>query len=417
MGFSLDVSVPVLTVFLQGLLSFFSPCVLPLIPLYISYLSGGTQTVGKDGKIYFKRRKVMLNTLCFVIGISFAFFLLGLGVSAIGTFFQSNQLLFARIGGILVVLFGLYQLGVLGTSRIFGQERRLPFKLDVLAMSPITALIMGFTFSFAWTPCVGPALTSVLLMAASASTKLWGFLLIGVYTIGFVLPFLAVGLFTTKLLEFFKAHVKVVRYTAKIGGVLMIFMGILMFTGKMNAVTGYLSSGAPVTVEEQKENEETADAEEKQETESGLTPAIDFILTDQYGNTHKLSDYKGKTVFLNFWATWCSPCRAEMPDIQKLYESAETEGEDALVVLGVAAPNLGNEKSEEEIKAFLEENGYTYPVLMDTTGEVFMSYGVNAFPTTFMITREGEVFGYASGQLNEATMKSIVEQTMSGKRE
>lgn len=417
MGFSLDVSVPVLTLFLQGLLSFFSPCVLPLIPLYISYLSGGTQTVGKDGKIYFKRRKVMLNTLCFVIGISFAFFLLGLGVSAIGTFFQSNQLLFARIGGILVVLFGLYQLGVLGTSRILGQERRLPFKLDVLAMSPITALIMGFTFSFAWTPCVGPALTSVLLMAASASTKLWGFLLIGVYTIGFVLPFLAVGLFTTKLLEFFKAHVKVVRYTAKIGGVLMIFMGILMFTGKMNAVTGYLSSGAPVTVEEQKENEETADAEEKQETESGLTPAIDFILTDQYGNTHKLSDYKGKTVFLNFWATWCSPCRAEMPDIQKLYESAETEGEDALVVLGVAAPNLGNEKSEEEIKAFLEENGYTYPVLMDTTGEVFMSYGVNAFPTTFMITREGEVFGYASGQLNEATMKSIVEQTMSGKRE
>lgn len=417
MGFSLDVSVPVLTVFLQGLLSFFSPCVLPLIPLYISYLSGGTQTVGKDGKIYFKRRKVMLNTLCFVIGISFAFFLLGLGVSAIGTFFQSNQLLFARIGGILVVLFGLYQLGVLGTSRILGQERRLPFKLDVLAMSPITALIMGFTFSFAWTPCVGPALTSVLLMAASASTKLWGFLLIGVYTIGFVLPFLAVGFFTTKLLEFFKAHVKVVRYTAKIGGVLMIFMGILMFTGKMNAVTGYLSSGAPVTVEEQKENEETADAEEKQETESGLTPAIDFILTDQYGNTHKLSDYKGKTVFLNFWATWCSPCRAEMPDIQKLYESAETEGEDALVVLGVAAPNLGNEKSEEEIKAFLEENGYTYPVLMDTTGEVFMSYGVNAFPTTFMITREGEVFGYASGQLNEATMKSIVEQTMSGKRE
>lgn len=417
MGFSLDVSVPVLTVFLQGLLSFFSPCVLPLIPLYISYLSGGTQTVGKDGKIYFKRRKVMLNTLCFVIGISFAFFLLGLGVSAIGTFFKSNQLLFARIGGILVVLFGLYQLGVLGTSRILGQERRLPFKLDVLAMSPITALIMGFTFSFAWTPCVGPALTSVLLMAASASTKLWGFLLIGVYTIGFVLPFLAVGLFTTKLLEFFKAHVKVVRYTAKIGGVLMIFMGILMFTGKMNAVTGYLSSGAPVTVEEQKENEETADAEEKQETESGLTPAIDFILTDQYGNTHKLSDYKGKTVFLNFWTTWCSPCRAEMPDIQKLYESAETEGEDALVVLGVAAPNLENEKSEEEIKAFLEENGYTYPVLMDTTGEAFMSYGVNAFPTTFMITREGEVFGYASGQLNEATMKSIVEQTLSGKRE
>lgn len=425
MGFSLDVSVPVLTVFLQGLLSFFSPCVLPLIPLYISYLSGGTQTVGEDGKIYFKRRKVMFNTFCFVVGISFAFFLLGIGVSALGTFFKSNQLLFARIGGVLVTLFGLYQLGILGTSRILGQERRLPFKLDVLAMSPITALIMGFTFSFAWTPCVGPALTSVLIMSASASTKLWGFILIGVYTIGFILPFLAVGLFTTKLLEFFKTHVKVVKYTAKIGGVLMIFMGILMFTGKMNAVTGYLSSGAPKEAQEQKQEEvaeeqapkeEAGESAEKKEPESGLTPAIDFTLTDQYGNTHKLSDYKGKTVFLNFWATWCSPCRAEMPDIQKLYESAETEGENALVILGVAAPNWGKEKSEEEIKEFLEENGYTYPVLMDTTGEVFMSYGISAFPTTFMITREGEVFGYANGQLNEETMKSIIEQTMSGKR-
>lgn len=417
MGFSLDVSVPVLTVFLQGLLSFFSPCVLPLIPLYISYLSGGTQTVGEDGKIYFKRRKVMFNTFCFVVGISFAFFLLGIGVSALGTFFKSNQLLFARIGGVLVTLFGLYQLGILGTSRILGQERRLPFKLDVLAMSPITALIMGFTFSFAWTPCVGPALTSVLIMSASASTKLWGFILIGVYTIGFILPFLAVGLFTTKLLEFFKTHIKVVKYTAKIGGILMIFMGVLMFTGKMNAVTGYLSSGAPKEAQEQKQEEEKVDeSAEEQNPESGLTPAIDFTLTDQYGNTHKLSDYKGKTVFLNFWATWCSPCRAEMPDIQKLYESAQTEGENALVILGVAAPNWGKEKSEEGIKEFLEENGYTYPVLMDTTGEVFMSYGISAFPTTFMITREGEVFGYANGQLNEQTMKSIIDQTMSGKR-
>ena len=196
----------------------------------------------------------------------------------------------------------------------------------------------------------------------------------------------------------------------------MIFMGILMFTGKMNAVTGYLFSGAPVTVEEQKENEETADAEEKQETESGLTPAIDFILTDQYGNTHKLSDYNGKTVFLNFWATWCSPCRAEMPDIQKLFETYETEGDNAVIILGVAAPGLGQEKDEAGIKAFLDENGYTYPTLMDTTGDLFSEYGISSFPTTFMIDREGNVFGYVSGALNEDMMKNIIEQTLEGKR-
>ena len=459
MGFHLDVSIPAITVFFQGLVSFFSPCVLPLLPLYIGYLSGGTGVRDENGRMHYKRSKVMLHTLFFVIGVSFAFFLLGLGMSALGTFFHSYQAMFARIGGILVMLFGFYQLGVFGTSRVLGQERRLPFQLDKLAMSPVTALIMGFTFSFAWTPCVGPALTSVLIMAASAATRSQGFLLIGVYTLGFVLPFLAVGLFTTTLLEFFKKHRSVVNYTVKIGGVLMIAMGLMMFTGKMNDVTGYLSrfgqedntvtessaaageeandggtgesgtdGGAggsgldgqagetvPADLPETEAAEETESASGEAEA-SALPPALDFELKDQFGNTHKLSDYKGKTVFLNFWATWCPPCKAEMPDIQKIYETYDQEGDDALIVLGVAGPNVGQEQDEEGIKAFLEENGYTYPVVMDTTGQLFMQYGVYSLPTTFMIDRDGNVFGYISGSLTEDMMHSIIEQTMTGVR-
>lgn len=422
MGFSFDVRVSALTVFFQGLLSFFSPCVLPLIPIYIGYLSGGTGKIGEDGKIHFKRSKVMVHTLCFVLGVSFAFFLLGLGFSAVGTFLKDNQIWFARIGGVLVIVFGLYQLGFLGKSYFLGKERRLPFRLDLLAMSPVTALIMGFTFSFAWTPCVGPALASVLLMAASASTKVVAFGLIGVYTVGFVLPFLAVGLFTTTLLEFFKNHMKVVQYTVKIGGILMIFMGVLMLTGKLSVASASLSgTGQEGNVAEQAEEESAEDAEEADHTDGSegekLTPAVDFNLTDQYGNTHTLSQYKGKTIFLNFWGTWCPPCRAEMPDIQKLYEEFDQEGEDALVILGVAAPNLGKEKSEDGIKTFLEENGYTYPVLMDTEAELFQTYGITSFPTTIMIDRDGNLFGYATGQLNEETMRSIIQQTMEGKRE
>lgn len=105
-----------------------------------------------------------------------------------------------------------------------------------------------------------------------------------------------------------------------------------------------------------------------------------------------------------------------MPDIQKLYETYDQEGDQALIVLGVAAPQMGQEKTEEEIKAFLEENGYTYPVLMDDTGELFTSYGIRAFPTTFMIDRDGNVFGYISGQLTMDMMESIIRQTMEGKR-
>lgn len=443
MGFTLDVSISAVTVFLQGLLSFFSPCVLPLLPLYIGYLSGGTAVKGEDGRMHYKQSKVLLHTVFFVTGVSFAFFLLGLGVSAVGGFFHSYQAMFARTGGILVMLFGLYQMGIFGISSVLGKEHRLPFRLDRFAMSPVTALLMGFTFSFAWTPCVGPALTSVLLMAASAATKAQGFVLIGVYTMGFVLPFLFVGLFTTQLLELFKKYRGVVQYTVKIGGILMVLMGILMFTGKMNDVTGYLSriSGTQVSQTESME-ESTAPEKAEADNEGGSTepgtggsesttaeeasgetaadarpviPAVDFELEDQYGNIHRLEDYRGKTIFLNFWATWCLPCKAEMPDIQKLYEKSSTEGEDAVIVLGVAAPNMGQEGSEEEIAAFMEEKGYTYPVLMDTEGELFASYGIMSFPTTFMIDRDGNVFGYVSGMLSADMMDSIVRQTLDGK--
>ena len=167
MGFDLTVSIPALTVFLQGLLSFFSPCVLPLIPLYFGYLSGGAAAEGEGGR--FSRGKVLVNTVFFVLGVSFAFFLLGLGMTALGSFLGRHQTTLARVGGVVVIFFGLYQLGLFGGS-ILDREARFRLPLQKLAMSPLTALLMGFVFSFAWTPCVGPALSSVLLMAASAAS-------------------------------------------------------------------------------------------------------------------------------------------------------------------------------------------------------------------------------------------------------
>lgn len=455
MGFTVETGISAAAVFVQGLLSFFSPCVLPLVPLYLGYLAGGLNMVSDAGKAAGlsagstaaprdrnvrgesrRRLRLFLRVFCFTLGISGAFFVLGLGASAAGSFFREQRMLFARIGGILIILFGLYQLGIFGTSRIMGKEHRLPLRLEKMTMSPVTALIMGFTFSFAWTPCVGPALTSVLLMAGSAQTSLKGFLLIGVYTLGFILPFLAAGLFTAQLLGFFRRHMKVVKYTVKIGGVIMILMGVLMFTGKMNDITGYLSTvqnGMDTqSGDEQKDggaDREGTDGETGNGSDSAgsgnetaddpasevLAPGYDLELKDQFGKVHTLSDYKGKVIFLNFWATWCGPCRNEMPDIQKLYEEYSAQGGDAeVVILGIAGPEIGQEGSSGDIAGFMEENGYTYPVLMDESGEMFDQYGISAFPTTFMIDRDGNVYGYVPGQMTEDIMRSIIEQTLNG---
>lgn len=429
MGFQIETNISALTVFLQGLISFLSPCVLPLLPLYLGYLSIGAKTTDENGQVHYRRGKVLFNTLFFVGGISFAFFLLGMGASALGRFFSDYQIWISRIGGLLIILFGLFQLGVFRLS-LLSSEKRLSPRFERLGSGPLSALILGFSFSFSWTPCVGPALASVLLMAAGSGSQAAAFFLIGVYTAGFCIPFLLVGLFTARLLDFFKKNRKVVSYTAKIGGVLMLFMGVMMLTGWMNGLSSNLagSPAAPQEEESSWEAQETAspsgkEVSDKTKTESGgndpasasdereLPDAPEFTMTDQFGNVHTLSDYKGKTIFLNFWATWCGPCKMEMPEIQSLYEDWEENTGD-LVVLGVAAPGSGREGDVAYITEFLEDNGYTFPVLMDETGTLFYQFGITAFPTTFMITEEGKVYGYVSGAITREVMDSIVEQTM-----
>ena len=413
-GFDLSVSVSLVTVFVQGILSFFSPCVLPLLPLYLGYLSG---SMGDAQGAQTSRVKTLVNTLFFVIGISAAFFLLALGMTALGQALHQYQKIIIQVGGILIIAFGLFQLGVFRPMAL-EQDRRIRFPLQKLAMSPLVALVFGFTFSFAWTPCVGPALASVLLMAGSADTALQGFALIGLYTLGFVLPFLAVALFAGGLLKLFQKHRNVVRYTVNVGGALLVVIGLLMVTGWMDTLSGSLAGSDPqatptVQVTQQPEATDTPEATDAPEESQAPIPALDFTLTDQFGNTHTLDQYKGKTILLNFWATWCGPCRSEMPDLQAVYEDYGNNEKD-LVVLGVAAPNLGQEGSAEDITAFLEENGYTYPTLMNEDASLFYSYGISSFPTTFMIDKNGNVYGYIMGAQSREVFDNIIQQTMDG---
>ncbi len=417
-------------VFLEGILSFFSPCVIPLIPVYMSYLAGNGKKVVEDGTIIYERKKVFLNTMFFVLGISFSFFILGMSFTTLGSFFSSNKLLLTRVGGILIILLGLFQIGIFDLS-FLQKERKIKMNLTDKKMNPAIALAMGFTFSFAWTPCIGPALSSVLIMASGATSSVMGNILVFVYAIGFLIPFLLLGLFTTQVLNLLKAKQKFLKYTVKVGGAVLIIIGVMIFTGWMNGVSGYLNSVGNNQQNNSQEIQNKSDALTTSETTSenqaatedstasekkNVTPAFDFTLTDQYGNKHKLSDYKGKVVFLNFWATWCPPCKKEMPDIEELYNKYNLN-QDEVVFLGVANPKSAEYPSnqdveKEEIKSFLKDNKYTFPTLFDETGEVLRNYNISAFPTTFMIDKEGNIVGYVPGMMTKDIMINVINQTI-----
>lgn len=395
-----------LLVFIEGVLSFLSPCVLPILPVYMGYLAGQADVIDETGKYSFNRKKIVINTLFFILGISAAFFLLAMTFTALGSYLSAHRQLLTRSAGILIILMGLVQIGFL-EIKWFQKERKLPFRVKTGSMNPLVALVMGFVFSFAWTPCVGPALSSVLLMASSASNSTSGLLLVGLYALGFALPFMLLGLFTSQVLTWLDQKGHWLKYAIKLGGAILIGMGIMLYTGFGNSFSSYLNESQVQEETASPKVEETgAEAVDKE-----TIAAMDFELKDQYGKTHRLSDYKGKVVFLNFWATWCPPCRNEMPHIQALYETyGKNEGE--VVFLSVAGPNQGQEKDIAGIRGFLEAEKYTWPSVMDESGEVFQMYRVSALPTTYMIDKNGNIYGYVSGQLTEDIMKKIIEETL-----
>ena len=420
-----------LFVFLEGMLSFLSPCVLPLLPVYISYLAGNGKEVDESGNIRYIRKKVFANTILFVLGISFAFFILGMSFSAIGTFFQEYKQVFTDIAGVFIILMGLVQLGVLKFT-FLEKEYKFKTKNNLKKMTPLLAFVFGFTFSFAWTPCIGPALASVLMLASSSETVLQGNLLVLVYTIGFAIPFLLVGFFTTELLNFLKKHQKILKYTIKISAIILILIGILTLTGmyeRMNAYLNQWSNNEQQEVEntqEQKQEEDTfsntiensgqkenADTEKTNEQENNSLAAIDFMLQDQYGEKHQLADYKGKVVFLNFWTTWCIYCKTELQELQELYNEYGKNEKD-VVFLGVTSPSNEQNRnaadvSKGEIMQYIKENSLDFPMLFDENGKVYQSYYIYAFPTSFLINQRGEVEWYSPGALTKEKIKNEID--------
>ncbi|MEG0371057.1 MAG: cytochrome c biogenesis protein/redoxin [Clostridium sp.] len=391
-------------VFLEGVISFVSPCVLPILPVYLSILSSSSVDSLRNPEKRFFNTDLFKNTILFTLGISTTFFILGSSISVLSKFFITNKDIVMFFGGILIILMGIFYMGILKLPFLQREKR---FNMEVKSMSPIAAYMLGFTFSFGWTPCIGPMLASVLIMASGSQSIFLGNILILFYSLGFIVPFILISVFYSKLfktIDKIKTHMGTIK---KVGGIILIITGLIMTLQGMDKTIEYFRESPP-RVEESKDQIKQDDTTSKEEVHPS-----DFTLKDQYGNVHTLSDYKGKVVFLNFWATWCPPCKKEMPDIEKIYKEYGKNSGD-VIILGVAAPNMGDEGDEESIKEFLNDAGYTFPVVFDNGGSVMGEYYINAFPTTFIINKSGSVNKYVPGAINEDTMKMIIQEAILG---
>ena len=218
--------IPAMTLaFLAGVISFLSPCVLPIVPPYLAYMSGISLSEGTDNN---KVVSIFLPAVFFVLGLSTVFLILGFTASALGTVFLSYQDTLITISGILVMGFGLHFLGIL---RIGFLEREARFEASSQNGSAFGAYVLGLAFAFGWTPCIGPQLASILTLAASEGSVARGTTLLGVYALGLGMPFLLVALFLSRLsttLTWLKRHMQIIE---RLMGLLLWTIGLMMLTG------------------------------------------------------------------------------------------------------------------------------------------------------------------------------------------
>lgn len=214
-----------LVALVAGVLSFLSPCVLPIVPPYLAYMGGISMGDMRDGV---DRHRVILPALFFVMGLSTIFLLLGFTASAFGSFVLENQLLLARLSGVLIIVFGLHFLGVF---RIPLLDRDVRMTAGDRGGSAFGAYLLGLAFAFGWTPCIGPQLGAILSLAAQEGSMERGTLLLGVYALGLGLPFLLAAIFiehSMALMTRLKRHMKLIE---RLMGGLLLIVGLALLTG------------------------------------------------------------------------------------------------------------------------------------------------------------------------------------------
>src|SRR5438309_8292919 len=223
--------------FVAGLISFLSPCVLPLVPGYLSLISGAGVEELKSPQAQLMRR-VIVNAIAFILGFTVVFVALGAAATEIGQLLGIYKHRLARVAGVVIILFGLHLIGIFKIKALYTDARLHSLKGS---STPLGAFVIGFAFAFGWTPCLGPILTAILTLASEQDTLVKGILLLAVYSLGLAVPFLLTSLLMERFLKFysrFRSHMHALEVAS---GGLLIALGVLLVMGRFTLISSWLS--------------------------------------------------------------------------------------------------------------------------------------------------------------------------------
>jgi cytochrome c-type biogenesis protein len=225
--------------FIAGLLSFLSPCVLPLIPSYVMYITGISYAdLHAEHPSHIIRQKTIFHSLCFICGFTFVFVLLGASATYIGTFLHEHAAIIRKIGGVILVLLGIHVTGILPLRFLLG-EKRVSIKHKPAGY--VGSFLVGIAFAAGWTPCIGPILAAILAVAATEERVYQGILLLLIYSLGLGVPFFLSALAMDRFLAVFNRFKKFIHMCEVITGIFLIIVGVLIYSNWLSRLSGYVT--------------------------------------------------------------------------------------------------------------------------------------------------------------------------------
>lgn len=386
--------------FLGGIASFLSPCVLPLVPGYISLMSGVSIDNLKEGSRAGARRAVMLNSLAFNAGLSVIFLALGTTAGWLGAGVLNN--FWIRLaGGLVIIAFGLQLIGLLKVGALYKDTRLFS---NEKPRGMLGSLTLGIAFAAGWTPCIGPILGGIIGLAATSGGWRSGLMLSAFYSAGLAIPFLITGLGINQFLGFYSSFRRHLHKVEVVSGAVLIAVGLLVATGYSTLLNSSTLAAILPDIEGRLSRlikrpppptPSAANPGKKLET------APDVQFQTLAGAPFRLSELRGHVVLLNFWATWCIPCREEIPTLNSLQHDLEAKG---LKVVGASL-----EDTADGVNAYQRDTRkFEYAVLIGGS-EARAQFEPPALPTTYLIDREGRIRDKIIGARDRAGWEAAVK--------